>query len=50
MIGNGFCHLSMKRRNEIKACLNPRYKKIASAEIAVTDQLFEDNKRNGRYE
>lgn len=43
MIGNGFYHLSMKRRNEIKTCLNPRYKEITSAEIPVTDQLFGNN-------
>lgn len=30
MIGNGFYHLPMKRRNEIKACLNPRYKNCFS--------------------
>ncbi|XP_062566914.1 uncharacterized protein LOC134229224 [Saccostrea cucullata] len=43
MLGNSFYNLSMKRRNEIKSCLTPRYKKIVSAEIPLTDQLFGDN-------
>ncbi|XP_061186409.1 uncharacterized protein LOC133194473 [Saccostrea echinata] len=43
MLANSFYNLSTKRRNEIKSCLTPRYKKIVSAEMPVTDQLFGDS-------
>lgn len=43
LLGHGFFNLSMKRRNELKKCLNPRYREICSSDVPVTEQLFGDN-------
>jgi hypothetical protein len=43
LLGYGFYNLSMKRRNDLKSCLNPGFRKICSSDTPVTEQLFGDN-------
>ncbi|XP_062592192.1 uncharacterized protein LOC134253641 [Saccostrea cucullata] len=43
LLGYGFYNLSMKRRHEIRNHLNPRYRKICSSDVPISENLFGDN-------
>ncbi|XP_062591612.1 uncharacterized protein LOC134253118 [Saccostrea cucullata] len=43
LLGYGFYNLSMKRRHEIRNHLNPRYRKICSSDVPISENLFGDS-------